>query len=69
MSAKMYALIEDNVEKFYTIADEKIGECEIFAQFVDEMKKHSDLLMGSDDEDHLEDCLHDMWNVKWSKYL
>ena len=69
MSAKMYAIIEDNVEKFYSIADEKIGECEIFAQFVDAMKNHSDLLLGSDDEDHLEDVLHDMWNEKWSKYL
>ena len=69
MSAKMYALIEDNVEKFYTIADEKIGECEIFAEFVNTMKNHSDLLLGSDDEDHLEAVLHDMWTEKWSKYL
>ena len=69
MSAKMYALIEDNVEKFYSIADEKIGEHEVFASFVDTMKNHSDLLLGSDDEDHLEDVLHDMWNEKWSKYL
>ena len=69
MSAKMYALIEDNVEKFYSIADEKIGECEIFAEFVNTMKNHSDLLLGSDDEDHLEDVLHDMWPEKWSKYL
>ena len=40
MSAKMYALIEDNVEKFYSIADEKIGECGIFAEFVNNMKNH-----------------------------
>lgn len=69
MSAKMYALIEDNVEQFYTIADKKIGESMHFAEFVDIMKDHKDLLQGSDDEDHLEDCLHDMWNEKWSKYL
>ena len=43
----MYALIEDNVEKFYSIADEKIGECEMFAEFVDTMKNHSDLLQLS----------------------
>lgn len=69
MSAKMYALIEDNVEKFYSIADEKIGESEIFAEFVTTMKAYSDLLIGSPEEDHLEDVLHDMWTEKWSKYL
>lgn len=69
MSAKMYALIEDNVEQFYSIADKTIGEHESFASWVDSMKDHKDLLMGSDDEDHLEDALHDMWQEKWSKYL
>jgi len=69
MSAKMYALVEDNVEKFYTIAEQTIGECEIFAEFVDKMKQHKDLLLNSDDEDHMEDALHDLWNEKWSKYI
>ena len=69
MSAKMYALIEDNLEQFYSIADKKIGESMHFAEFCDIMKSHKDLLTGSDDEDHMEDVLHDMWCEKWSKYL
>ena len=69
MSAKMYALIEDNVEQFYSKAENVVGECEQFVEFVDKMKVHKDLLMGSSEEDHMEDVLHDMWTEKWSKYL
>ena len=69
MSAKMYALIEDNVEQFYSKAKSMVGECEMFVEFVDKMKAHKDLLTGSAEEDHLEDVLHDMWNEKWSKYI
>lgn len=69
MSAKMYALVEDNLEQFYSIADQKISESMHFAEFCDTMKSHKDLLSGSDDEDHMEDVLHDMWCEKWSKYL
>jgi hypothetical protein len=37
----MYNLIEDNVNKFYDVAMEKIGECESFAEFVDKMKEQN----------------------------
>ena len=65
----MYNLIEDNVNKFYDVAMEKIGECESFAEFVDKMKEHKNLLIGSSDEDHFEDGLYECWQEKWSKYL
>ena len=60
MSAKMYALVEDNIEKYYTIAEEKVGECE-------HMKEHKDLLNGSDE--NYEEGLDMLWNEYWSKYL
>ena len=49
MSAKMYALVEDNIEKYYTIAEEKVGECEHITELYDHMKEHKDLLNGSDE--------------------
>lgn len=64
----MYSLIEDNVEKFYSIAEESVGECEHLNQFIAKMKPHTNLLQGSGDEDHFEDLCYEMWNEKWSKY-
>tara|TARA_B100000989_G_scaffold276703_1_gene237125 strand:- start:706 stop:909 length:204 start_codon:yes stop_codon:yes gene_type:complete len=66
MSAKMYALVEDNIEKYYTIAEEKVGECEHITELYDHMKEHKDLLNGSDE--NYEDGLGELWNEYWSKY-
>jgi hypothetical protein len=64
----MYSLIEDNVEKFWDIADKTAGECETLQEFTDKMLKHSDLLSGSSESDYVEDGLYDAWQEKQSKY-
>ena len=42
--------ILDNEEQFWNKADEVIGECEAFEEFVGKMKPHTDLLTGSPSE-------------------
>ncbi len=66
MSAKMYALVEDNIEKYYTLAEKVIGECEHIEELYGKMKEHKDLLEGSDE--NYEDGLGMLWNEYWSKY-
>jgi len=65
----MSSLILDCEEKFWDIAEQKIGECEHFAEFVNSMAEHRHLLNGTGDEDHFEDALAVAWDEKWSKYL
>lgn len=66
MSAKMYAMIEDNIEKYYEKAGKVIGECEHIDELYSKMEEHKDLLMGSDE--NYEDGLSELWNEYWSKY-
>ena len=66
MSAKMYALVEDNIEKYYTLAEKVIGECEHIEELYGKMEEHKDLLEGSDE--NYEDGLGMLWNDYWSKY-
>ena len=40
----MYNLIEDNVNKFWDLANDKAGECESYDEFVEQMTPHADLL-------------------------
>ena len=49
MSAKMYAMIEDNIEKYYEKAGKVIGECEHIDELYSKMEEHKDLLMCSDE--------------------
>ena len=60
-------LKDDNIEKYYTIAEEKVGECEHITELYDHMKEHKDLLNGSDE--NYEEGLDMLWNEYWSKYL
>ena len=64
--------ILDNEEQFWNTAEDVIGECEVFEQFVEKMKAHEHLLNGSpsfcENEVEFEDMLHDAWGEKWSKY-
>tara|TARA_B100001057_G_scaffold418820_1_gene438285 strand:- start:975 stop:1178 length:204 start_codon:yes stop_codon:yes gene_type:complete len=66
MSAKMYALVEDNIEKYYTLAEKVIGECEHIEELYSKMSEHKDLLNGSGE--NYEDGLGELWNEYWSKY-
>lgn len=65
----MSSYIMDREEEFWNIADDKIGECEHFSEFVSKMADHKNLLQGTGDEDHFEDALAVAWEEKWSKYL
>lgn len=65
----MYNLIEDNVNKFYDIAESTIGECEHVSEFTAKMAEHTNLLSGSSDSEHFEDALAEMWNEYWSNYV
>ena len=64
--------ILDNEEQFWNKADEVIGECEAFEEFVGKMKPHTDLLTGSPSECEndidFENMMSDAWSEKWSKY-
>ena len=64
--------ILDNEEQFWNKADEVIGECEAFKEFVGKMKPHTGLLQGSPSEPEndvdFENMMSDAWSEKWSKY-
>tara|TARA_Y100001947_G_scaffold128116_1_gene113193 strand:- start:72 stop:287 length:216 start_codon:yes stop_codon:yes gene_type:complete len=64
----MSGWIFDNVDKFWNIASDTIGECETLQEFTDKMKKHGDLLAGSGEANHIEDALYEAWQEKQSKY-
>jgi len=66
MSAKMYAMVEDNIEQYYTEAEKVIGECEHIDELTSKMEEHKHLLEGSDE--NYEDGLGMLWNEYWSKY-
>ena len=61
-----------NEEKFWNLAEETIGECEVFEQFVSAMKPQQDLLQGSpsmpENEIDFENMLSEAWSEKWSEY-
>jgi len=63
----MYNLIADNVDKFYTLAENKIGECECFSEFANSMQTHLQLLAGSSDSDCWEEALYELWQEKWAR--
>jgi len=64
----MYSLIEDNVNKFYDIAFDKISECENVYELADVMQEHEHLLQGSSDADCKDDLYSEMWYEYVSKY-
>ena len=66
MSAKMYALVEDNIEQYYTLAEKVIGDCEHIEELYSKMAEHKNLLEGSGE--NYEDGLGELWNEYWSKY-
>jgi hypothetical protein len=64
----MYNLIEDNVNKFYDIAFDKISECENVYELADVMQEHEGLLQGSSEADCKDDLYSEMWYEYTSKY-
>ncbi|SVB69270.1 uncharacterized protein METZ01_LOCUS222124 [marine metagenome] len=64
----MSSYILDNVDKFWDIAENTIGECESLQEFTDKMLKHGDLLAGSGESQYIEDSLYEAWQEKQSKY-
>jgi hypothetical protein len=64
----MSSMIFDNVDKFWDIAENTIGECESFQEFANKMLKHGDLLAGSGEANDIEDALYEAWQEKQSKY-
>jgi len=61
-----------NEDKFWNIAEDTIGECEVFEQFFEAMKPQQDLLQGSpsacENLNDFENMLSEAWSEKWSKY-
>ena len=64
----MYNLIEDNVNRFYEIAQNTIGECEHIDEFKNRMQQHEELLSGSSEREQIEDLYAEIWNEFWSEY-
>jgi len=64
----MYNLIEDNVNKFWDIANDKAGECESLDEFVEAMTPHVDLLQGSSEGECVEEAISEAWGEYWAKY-
>jgi len=55
-------------EDFWCKANEVVGGCEYFGQFVQEMQPHRDWLGTHDDQEYCE-RLRDAWDNYWSKYI
>ena len=64
----MYNLIEDNVNRFYDIAQNTIGECEHIDEFKNKMQRHEELLSGSSEGEDIEDLYAVMWEEFVSEY-
>ncbi len=64
----MYNLIEDNVNKFWDLANDKAGECESLDEFVEVMTPHVDLLQGSSEGECVEESISEAWDEYWAKY-
>jgi len=66
----MSSYIMDRVDEFYTVANQKIGECESLNEFVFAMKGSEHMLLGSDELEYVQKDggYTDMWEEYWSKY-
>jgi len=64
--------ILDREDQFWTIADEKIGECDTFQEWHNTMSWYRGLLDGSPSycatPEQFEEMLHGAWQDKWSEY-
>ena len=65
--------ILDSEEQFWDIAENTIGGCEVFEEFVAEMSKHKNLIIGSpshcENDQEFESMLVDAWHEKWYAYV
>lgn len=64
----MSTYILDRQEEFYDIADKYIGNFNHIYAFQNFMYNHIELLQGTDEYEHLEEIVQDLWKEKWSKY-
>jgi len=55
-------------EDFWHLANSKIGNCEFFGEFMQEMEQHRDFL-GLRDNQEYADMLREAWDNYWSKYI
>ena len=55
-------------EDFWYIANSKIGNCEYFGEFMQEMEQHRDFLGLHNDKEYAE-MLREAWDNYWSKYI
>ena len=55
-------------EDFWHLADSKIGNCEFFGEFMQEMEPHRDFLGLHNDREYA-DMLREAWDNYWSKYI
>lgn len=63
----MSGWILDQVDKFYDIANEKIGECETLNEFEFAMKGHEHMLLGSGELEYIQnEGYGDLWQEYWS---
>ena len=64
----MYAMVEDNIEKYYTEALKKLlANVNTSDELISKMEEHKHLLEGSDE--NYEDGLGMLWNEYWLKIL
>lgn len=63
----MSSYILDRVDEFYDLAQNKIGGCETFNEFIFEMKPHEHMLLGSAELEYVQNGGYsDMWNDFWA---
>lgn len=55
-------------EDFWYLANSKIGNCEYFGEFMQEMEPHRDFLGLHNDREYAE-MLREAWDNYWSKYI
>ena len=61
--------IMDMEEQYYDIAEKKIGECEVYDEFVMSMGEHIDLMIPQYDTMEIDDILGEMWYEYTHKFL
>lgn len=66
--SKTKSWLMDMEEEFYAIANNIVGECEAFNEFVVRMKPHYPKMYAFYNEMEIEEHLAEAWNDKWSEY-
>ena len=67
MMGRVKDMVIELESQWYEKADYWAGCCEVFAQFVHEMKRFRNMMTHYSDQEY-DEILSEAWQEKWSKY-